>query len=212
MMRGHRVGLSNAQMKTMKSLSRFIQSHGFYLAGGTAVAIRLGHRRSIDLDYFCTDDFDEHALAKELRTKFGVNVQSLSKNTINCTLNRVSISFMTFRHEPLGESELWAPFRTPIASEADLITMKLNAIVNRGLKKDFIDLYALLESGWTLKESISLFQSRFGLSGAGHLFRALTYFDEANREPTPKAIWQIDWRVVKSTIRKEVEAYLRSIN
>ncbi len=210
MMRGHRIGLSNAQLRAMKSLSNFVNSHDFYLAGGTAVSIRLGHRRSIDLDYFTNTDFDEHKLANELRKKIGFNVRSVGPNTIHGSLNRVSISFITFGHALIDDTDQWKPFDTPIASEADLITMKLNAIVNRGAKKDFVDLFALMRSGWTIEESIELFKSRFGLSGAEHLIKAMTYFVDADEELTPKAFWDMDWRNVKRSIRESVQDYLKS--
>jgi hypothetical protein len=204
LMRGHRIGLSAAQMQALKRLSRFAAAHGFYLAGGTALTIRLGHRRSVDLDYFTEREFDAEQLSLKLGRIDGFNLNSVANGTIHGSLLRVKVSFLRYDYPNLEEADHWSPFRTDIASVMDLFTMKLSAIGGRGAKKDFIDIYAILERGWSLADGLEAYRDKFGQSDSSHLMRSLLWFDDADREPTPQTLWDMDWRTVKRVIREAV--------
>ena len=115
----------------------------FYLAGGTALAIQLGHRESIDLDWFSREDFS-NSRVKESLSKLGqLEVNSEEEGTLHGVLDGVKISFLRYPYEnlfPLISFE-----RTYLADERDIAAMKIDAVSSRGSKKDFIDMYFLLQ-------------------------------------------------------------------
>lgn len=116
----------------------------FYLVGGTALALKLGHRNSIDIDLFTQNEFDENELIQNLKDKFTLNVSFTKKSTIISTINSIKTDFI--RHNnPLIREPITEEGITYLSME-DIAAMKLHAIENSGKRlKDFIDIYFLLE-------------------------------------------------------------------
>ncbi|MBI5306105.1 nucleotidyl transferase AbiEii/AbiGii toxin family protein [Candidatus Wolfebacteria bacterium] len=179
----------------------------FYLAGGTALAIELGHRKSIDLDWFSKKDFLNSEI-KEILSKVGVFVlNSEADGTIHGVLDKVRVSFLRYKYNllfPLISFE-----NIQLADERDIASMKIDAISSRGSKKDFIDLYFLLKK-YSLFELIGFFGKKY--SGIKynrlHILKSLTYFSDANNEPMPKMIESLEWEEVKKHIYKETHILL----
>ena len=115
----------------------------FYLAGGTALALQIGHRRSIDFDFFTQETFRNENLEKYLSKTGQFQKLSEAKDTLYGILDDVRISFIKYDY-PLIE-EWIAEESLQIASLKDIACMKLSAIASRGTKKDFIDIYFLLQ-------------------------------------------------------------------
>jgi len=94
---------------------------------------------------------------------------------------------------------------TSLASLPDLACMKLSAIVQRGSKKDFIDIFALEEKKFPLKKMLSYYQKKFGLKDIGNILYALSYFDDADKERMPNMLWKTDWNTIKRTVKDRLK-------
>ncbi len=176
---------------------------GFYLAGGTAVALRLGHRRSEDFDFFTQRVIEPLDLAKDLQAR-GAPFRTgfVAPHTLWGTVARIKTSFIQFRYPALEPPTAWTRFGIHLASIDDLVTMKLSAIVKRGSKKDFVDLYAIGTWGpkVALDHMLELYQKRFKTADIQHVLYGLTYFVDAESERMPKMLRAVTWAKVKKTI------------
>ncbi len=197
--------LQGAQAQVLRELAPLISSRQFYLGGGTALAIHLGHRLSIDLDWFTQGNIaDPLRFAQELRDEGASLITgSIERGTLHGMMEMVQVSFMEY-HYPLLEPPIpWPDFACPLASVADLACMKLSAVAQRGSRKDFIDIFALA-SNLSLKEMLSLYQRKYSVKDISHVLYGLSYFDDAEREISPRLLWDMDWKVVKKTIQEWV--------
>lgn len=160
----------------------------FYLAGGTAVALQLGHRISYDLDFFTDKNFDEKVIVAELEKLARMEIDTLKKGTILGRLNGVKISLFFYRYQLISPAIFWQGVN--IAGVEDLSCMKLDAIQSRGTKRDFIDFWAILHSGLDLKQIFELFEKKyFGVKySKSHLLRSLTYFEDAEKDDMPEML------------------------
>lgn len=192
--------------KTRTVLEKIGQSNigkKFYLAGGTALAIKLGHRQSIDLDWFSRENFSNTDLKKELSGLGDFVLDNESEGTINGSLDQIRVSFFCYDYSqlfPLIQFE-----RINLADERDIAAMKIDAISSRGSKKDFIDLYFLLEK-YSLLELIDFFETKYkGIKyNKLHIFKSLVYFDDAENEPMPVMTQKAEWEKIKERIGVEV--------
>lgn len=203
--------MPHTQQMVLRQVGPLAAERGFYLAGGTAIAIQIGHRRSVDLDWFTTGEIvDPMALATDLRRSgLPFEVSGLEKGTLHGSAQGVKLSFLEYRYRELAEPLEWTEYQARLAALEDLACMKLSAIGHRGAKKDFIDIYALGREHFTLGEMLEFHKRKHELSDVGHTVFALTYFDDAEPEDTPEMLWQIEWEEVKGTIEGWVRDYAR---
>jgi len=170
----------------------------FTLVGGTALALQLGHRRSVDCDLFTTSAFNAEELARTLSENFSLEEASVSTNTVSGLIDGIKTDLIAHRY-PLVE----APSKLDgisLASLPDIAAMKLNAISNRGGKKDFWDLDSLLER-FSKEDLFSFFQKKYPHGSSWALEKSLVYFEDAESEPDPVTLKKISWPEVKSNIR-----------
>jgi len=179
----------------------------FYLVGGTALAIQLGHRESIDLDWFSQDNFSNQEIKFELSKLGNFQVISESDGTVNGMLDNVKVSFLYYRYKtlfPLVNFE-----KIKMADERDIAAMKIDAVSSRGSKKDFVDIFFLLKK-YSLEKIIGFFEKKYADINYNklHILKSLVYFAEADNEPIPIMIQDIDWEEVKKDMREKVNAWL----
>lgn len=181
---------------------------GFYLAGGTALAILFGHRISVDLDFFSGTDFDSVDIRKTLAGVGDVVVVGEEDGTLHCTVDGVKVSFLRYPYGLLFPPARFDGIR--IADERDIAAMKIDAVSSRGSRKDFIDLYFLLKK-YPLAELLRFFVEKFSDIGFNtlHILKSLTYFDDAEKEPAPMMLVDVRWDEVKKTIVGHVLAFER---
>lgn len=198
--------LTAVQKRSLRRLGPFALREGFYLGGGTAVALQLGHRRSVDLDWFTSAQLaDPLRLAESLRQdKIPFVTGQAERGTLHGRAYRVQLSFFEYAYPLLKPAFSWKEYGCPIASLADLACMKLAAIAQRGSKKDFVDLYALGQRRYSLTEMLAFYQNKYEVQDIGHILYGLSYFDEAEKERMPSMIWDVDWKEVRKTIREWV--------
>lgn len=200
--------LTERQRKALLLLGPKTAEGGFYLGGGTSIALQLGHRRSVDFDWFLEERIEDPLrLASEIRgADLPFVTGQVDRGTLYGTLYGVRVSFLEFRYRMLDPLIPWEDFGCRLAGLRDLACMKLSAIAQRGSKKDFVDLYALGHSGLNLKDMLDWYRRKFAVEDAGHLLYALLYFDDAEAERMPRMVWKADWKLIKKTIEGWVRA------
>jgi hypothetical protein len=193
--------LTDTQVEVLRAVAPFARDAGFYLSGGTAIALHLGHRRSIDFDWFAPLDFDPDALEERLLALLpSVTITSKEDGTLHALASGVQLSYLRYRYPFLQPVVRWAEFGCDLGSIPDLAAMKVAAVANRGSRKDFVDLYAMGVSGLTLPEMVLLYRRRFTDDDLAHVLRSLTYFNDAEREPMPEMLWPTAWDEMKSSV------------
>jgi hypothetical protein len=196
-------GGTRAALDLVAALTR---DHGFYLAGGTAIGLYLGHRRSVDLDWFRAEPFDPTALLNELRS-LGATVEQVvaAEGTLHVRVDETVVSFLQFSYPLLEEPSMIEEGGFLLAGLDDLACMKLAALLQRAERKDYFDLYAFLQRGYTLRELATSFERKFGFEATSSLARAAVYFDDAEGTPDPVALWpDLTWGRVKDGLREAV--------
>ncbi len=171
---------------------------GFYLAGGTGAAIQLGHRVSIDLDFFSFENFDPDELERFLAaTGIIFSNQRTSAGTLQGLMEKVNISFFFYPY-PLIRPPI-AFQEVKVAELIDIGLMKMTAIASRGAKKDFVDLFFIIRKLDTLNLFIE-FEKKFPSARIDlyHYVRSLTFFEEAENDPDPHMLVSWDWTNIKN--------------
>jgi len=176
------------------------------LVGGTALALQLGHRNSVDLDFFGVIDKTSEQIIDELKAEgFNVVIPERESKMIKIIwVDDVKIDIVG------GHSD-W--FNPPIETEGvrmaslqDIAAMKLHAITGRGRKKDFIDFYFLLQH-FSLKQMIEFYQKKYPQNSLFMVMRSLSYFNDADPDSMPTMFIDVGWEDVKSKIRNEIENF-----
>lgn len=175
------------------------------LVGGTALALQHGHRQSIDLDFFGTLPEDKDELI-DMTKQFGnVIVTNKSKNVVQTRINNVKVDFVdysryTWIDEPIQGDGFF------LASDKDIAAMKVNAIIGRGTRKDFIDLYVLLQH-YSLSEIMDFYKLKYPEFSEYRALLSMTYFEDAEMQDMPKMFISASWDEMKKTILDAVKAY-----
>ncbi len=195
-------GLPKKQLSALKSLGVQMSARGFYLAGGTALAIHLSHRISVDLDWFTPNPFaDGMILAQSLRNSdIGLEIEQVSPGTLHGSVNGVRVTFLQYQYPLLKPIEHWNEMSCPLASLEDLACMKLSAVAQRGARKDFCDIYALGKNVFSLSQMLGFYQKKFSIKDIGSVLYGLVYFDDAENERMPKMLLDVSWREIRNTI------------
>lgn len=179
----------------------------FYLAGGTGLALRLGHRRSADLDFFTSETLHEDALIQKVQKLAGFSLVSKEPGTLHAHIGGTKVSFLAFPYPLLFPCETFLGVK--VADPRDVACMKVSAIAGRGTKRDFIDLYAVSQ-GYGLRQILEWFKKKFAPANYStvHLLKSLTYFEDAEKDPPPDMLAPISWDEVRRFFGKEVPQLL----
>lgn len=189
-------------LRAIKLVSNVPEIKKAYLAGGTALALQMGHRISVDLDFFTRHEFNE----EELSTKLGSLPKFIQDGTAKWTvwgrIGETKFSIFYYKY-PLIEKTV--PFEgIQLASLADISAMKIHAIEDRGTRRDFVDVY-FLSKKYTLENMLDFYQKKYSVL-EDHLYsilRSLDYFEDAEAESQmPKMILSVNWEEVKEYFRK----------
>lgn len=176
----------------------------FYLAGGSATALRLGHRISLDLDFFTEKNFKPKILAERLSSLGKFVEEQATQGTVLGQLNKTRISFFWYRYPLLYKAHIFSGVR--IADIRDIDCMKLDAISSRGTRRDFIGLYFICKAGISLRELLPLFDHKYkGVDfNRVHILKSLVYFQDAEKEEMPRTIKPFSWDDLKGFFEREV--------
>lgn len=176
---------------------------GMRLVGGTSLALQYGHRNSIDLDFFGTLDEDLLSIRDSLERIGHVSVLKETRTIRIYDLDHVKIDFVDYsRYQWLAEAVNEDGLR--LASPEDIAAMKVNAIEGRGTRKDFVDIYFLLQH-YSLDEILGFYQKKYPEHSVFRALMSLSYFDDAEKQMMPKMFSKTSWDEMKAFIIKEVE-------
>lgn len=177
---------------------------GFFLAGGTAVALHLGHRCSVDLDFFTPTEFTEIQWEEKLKKDLGFKLLKRDWQTLIGYIDRVKISLFTYGYKQLAPPEIY--HQVPVASLPDLAAIKLDTIISRGTKRDLIDIYFLAQK-FALKNLFTFYQKKYGNLEEKEIMikKALVFFDDADKDEMPKMLVPADWKGIKKWFLSEVK-------
>ncbi|MBO7115589.1 MAG: nucleotidyl transferase AbiEii/AbiGii toxin family protein [Prevotella sp.] len=178
------------------------------LVGGTSLALQYGHRRSIDLDFFgdTTEDVEELT-----------EVMHLCANQVvrgNCTkkikaffLDGVKVDVVNYSYRWIDDPIIDENLR--LASPKDIAAMKVNAVMGRGTKKDFVDMYFLLKH-YSFDEIMQFYLQKYTDGSEYRALLSMSYFVDADAQPMPVMLQPIEWETIKNEIRKQVDFYNRN--
>ena len=173
----------------------------FHLVGGTSLSLQIGHRNSIDIDLFGNSEINEDLFIEKLNTFGKVQVVQATKNILITQINDLKVDFVNYKYPLLKEYLFIDTIR--MLSTADIAAMKLNAIAGRGSKKDFIDLYFLLDE-FSLPQIFDFYDNKFKDRSRFMVEKSMTYFEDADLQLEPKMFKPFDWEICKQKIIEEV--------
>jgi len=182
----------------------FIEKYGFYLAGGTALALRIGHRDSLDFDFYTEKKFDSQKLREEFDKRFEkVQEIYIAEGTLALEVDGIGVSFFKYPYpliRPLEKME-----SIYLASKEDIAAMKIIAISQRGKRRDFIDIYFLLTE-FGLKKIIEFIKEKYPMFNIYVGLQGLVYFKDADEDPEKgrfRLLKEVQWEGMKDYILKE---------
>jgi predicted nucleotidyltransferase component of viral defense system len=189
----------------IKGLMAIPLPDNFRLVGGTALALQIGHRLSYDIDFFSDKPFNSQEILELISEKYPVRLLRQTKGSAILEIEGVKTDLVsiqgTWLKSPVTEEGII------MAGLEDIATMKLLAITNRGRKRDFFDIYFLLEH-FPLTHLINLFQEKFKQHELFMLTQSLVYFDDAEKDEEPILLQKsVTWKEVKEKIKYEVRLF-----
>lgn len=170
---------------------------GAYLAGGTAAALQLGHRISVDFDFFTTKEFVPKKISTALSTLGLFDEEQASKGTVSGKFKGINFSLFVYKY-PL----VFPPLKylsVNIADIRDIAAMKIDAVATRGKKRDFIDLYFICKSGYQLIDLLNFYDKKYKrlASNRIHIQKSLVFFNDAEPDEMPKMLKDAAWKDIK---------------
>ncbi len=196
--------IAPSTLELLKQLQNTEFLKNFHLAGGTSLALQIGHRNSIDLDLFTIKDFDTNYLLEQLEQNFNFRSDYYAINTLKGSIDNIKIDLISHKYskvKPIIETE-----NIRMYSIEDIAAMKLNAISGNGTRsKDFIDIYFLLKQ-YTINELLNFYKIKYKTRNLIHVVKSLNYFEDINIQDWPDMILEkkLTLLKVKQTIETEV--------
>lgn len=203
--------LSREQNEVLERLKKSVLSNNlFYLAGGTGLAIILAHRKSHDFDFFYKDQFSTEKLLEIVIKSFGedeVILSEIKEDTLIVFLKNIQVSFFQYNYPLL--KNLVKKDGLYIASLEDILSMKVIAIIQRGTKKDFIDLWTIIkENKYSLQDVFIFCKTKYGKAFSESIaLKALTYFKDAEEETPEEEESNFSWESIKKYLIENCRKY-----
>ena len=193
----------------MPQLAAAVAGTDLYLAGGTALALQVGHRPSIAFDWFGFHVGDSEILFRHLRAAgLDFTVLTNSFETVYVEIETIQVSFIGYAYPMLHPLYHWKKYEIHMAGFDDIACMKLSAVTNRGSRKDFIDLHYLITHFKSLESYLTLFQEKYKQQDIGHVIRSLVFFEDADQEPEIKMFKTVNWLELK----KDFDSWVKALN
>ena len=192
-------------LELLKRLSAHPELRETRLVGGTALALQYGHRQSIDLDFFGRLPQDKDELIAMASTEGKGTVHNRSNLVLQMVIEGVKVDFVDYsRYEWIDNPILGDGF--VLASDKDIAAMKVNAIIGRGTRKDFIDLYVLLRH-YSITEIMDFYKKKYPEHSEYRALLSMTYFEDAEMQDMPRMFLDTSWEDMKKTIIQAVQEY-----
>ena len=198
--------LKSQTKETLEKLdaSSFFKETAAYLAGGTGLALHLGHRYSYDLDFFTQKDFGPETAIQFVSRLGQFKLEQTGWKSIIGIFEKTKFSFLYYQY-PLIKPLDKILTSTSLASLEDIAAMKIAAISDRGKKRDFIDLFFLTKH-FPLEKILKFYDQKYKnlATNRTHILRSLIYFADAEPDPIPEMIKTVDWQEVQEFFKKEI--------
>ncbi|MDX9905285.1 MAG: nucleotidyl transferase AbiEii/AbiGii toxin family protein [Bacteroidales bacterium] len=194
----------------IKSLQDKPYLDGFYLVGGTALALSLNHRKSIDIDLFSNFNFDAADLLEKIHQDYSFLLFTSAPNTLKGRIDTINVDILAHRYPLLEEPAEIDNIK--VLSVPDIVAMKLNAISTSGQRsKDFIDIFYLLEK-YELGSMLEFYKKKYSQENVAFILKSLIYFKDVDLSDWPVLIDnpKLKWTDVRKRIEKEVLRYARA--
>lgn len=189
--------------RTIQLVSKFTEIKKAYLAGGTALALQIGHRISVDLYFFTLHEFSE----TEISAKLAANPEFIQDGTAKWTawgkIGQTKFSMFYYKYPLLESATQFEGIQ--VASLAYIAAMKIHTLEDRGTRRDFIDVF-FLSKKYSLEKMLDFYQKKYKIleDHKYYILRALDYFEDAEREAQmPQMLMSVDWKEVKAFFQKE---------
>ena len=200
----HKTAIEPVTLELLIKLQQTELLKDFSLAGGTSLAMQIGHRKSIDLDLFNQSDFEVNSVLEFLEQDFDFRMTYSSFNTLKGSINNIKIDLISHKY-PLVKKPINVQ-KACLYSVEDIAAMKLNAIAGNGTRsKDFIDIYFILKK-FSIEEILSFYQKKYITRNLFHVIKSLNYFDDINMQDWPEML--IEKELTLSTVIKTIKSHL----
>lgn len=190
----------------------WIKKTDWYLAGGTAMALQVGNRCSVDLDFFTPQkEFDAGKLLSRFPLK-DWKTTLLKEGTIYGELFGAKVSFIAYPFFVSAEPSLWYG-NVRVLAITDIAVMKMVAISQRGKKRDFFDLYWYVKNMGPLREVFLRLKRQYPITTHNyhHIVKSLVYFADAESDPEPKLFFTASWKQVKHFFSNEAKKLMETL-
>lgn len=193
--------VESSTLELLKKLQRLPVLEQTRLVGGTALALQLGHRKSIDLDFFGTVDCEAEYLRESIAGIASLTILRESPHIHIYIVDGIKVDIVNYKYPWLDDVVLEQGLR--LASVSDIAAMKITAIIGRGTKKDFIDIAFLLHH-FSLEEILHFYAAKYNDSSVFMAMKSLAYFDDAEADPMPDMFVNQSWQQVKAYILSKI--------
>lgn len=189
-------------LELLKRLQKLPMLGQTRLVGGTALALQIGHRKSIDLDFFGELKFEMQELISEIKEFAKLDILSESKNIHVYSINGIKVDFVNYKYPWLDSAAV--EDGVILAGIKDIAAMKIAAIIGRGTKKDFIDIAFLLQK-FSLKEILDFYLLKYNEESVFIALKSLAYFEDAQNDIMPEMLAKKSWEQVKKEIMNSIK-------
>lgn len=184
---------------------------GFYLVGGTALALTMGHRKSIDIDLFSDFNFNTGAMLENLSADFPFELFFSANNTLKGSINGIQVDILAHRYPLVCEPRVIEDIS--MLSSEDIVAMKLNAISVSGQRvKDFIDIFYLLDE-YSVEEMIGFYKIKYSQYNEVNVLKSLTWFEDVDLSDWPVILKtpKLKWGTITKKIKDATNIFLKQL-
>ena len=198
----HYEAIQPETLDLLRALAPLPVLEDFALVGGTGLALQMGHRLSVDLDFFTSKDFSTEQVVEALEPHFDLIVNGRADHSLNCRINGIKVDILRHRYKLLNDLVIEDKIR--LWSIEDIAAAKISAITNRGSKKDFFDLVEILKQV-PLDRVLNLFEQKYPSAEKFMAMKSLCWFEDAESDPNPIMLTKLSWKEVQKTILESLK-------
>ena len=197
----HKETVETSTLELLKSLQSEPLLASFNLVGGTSLALRIGHRKSVDLDLFSKEDFDLQEVKELIVNKYNLKVGYEKGKTLKGFIGKVMVDLIRYDYPHIQPIETEEGIR--LESLPDIVAMKLSSICDNGSRiKDFIDI-AYLSNLYSFGEMLQFYTQQFPSSNPIVPTKSLVYFDDINFDESVIMMQgNLDWKVIANRLNE----------
>lgn len=192
-------------LELLKTIASKSEIKGFRLVGGTALALQYGHRQSVDLDFFGSPLTSQEDTIDMLSSLGSITILNRTDKILQVVLRGIKVDVIDYSRYGWIDTPV-VDDGIVLASPRDIAAMKINAVEGRGSRKDFVDIYMLLQH-YTLSELLDFYSMKYPNYSIFRALLSLTYFDDAETQAMPKMFIPQTWEEIKAYISDKVKEY-----